>query len=140
MITIPVQWCELKNSVHTVGAHFLLVWRVQYAKCRSKFSKWRMSKRRGQNPSVHLFSEWRSKFVVWQVSTAQLFPIDTKNKFIWNYRGPTDNYLFKVNNTNNRTKCKLCSELTIETLEQHHSCRCSSFLVYLILYLIYILF
>ena len=50
------------------------------------------------------------------------------------------NYLFKVNNTNNRTKCELCSELTIETPEQHHWCCCGSFVVYLILYLIYILF
>ena len=28
------------------------------------------------------------------------------------------NYMLKVNNRNTRTKCEICSKLTIETLEQ----------------------
>ena len=33
---------------------------------------------------------------------------------------PASIYMFKVNNRNNRTKCKTCSELTINTPEQPH--------------------
>ena len=29
-------------------------------------------------------------------------------------------YLFKVNNNNTETICKICSEFTIKTAEQHH--------------------
>ena len=31
---------------------------------------------------------------------------------------PTGNYLFKVNNRNTRTRCEICSKLTIKTLER----------------------
>ena len=31
---------------------------------------------------------------------------------------PADNYMFKFNNRNIRTKCEICSELTIKTLER----------------------
>ena len=31
---------------------------------------------------------------------------------------PAGNYMLKANNRNPRTRCKICSELTIETLEQ----------------------
>ena len=30
------------------------------------------------------------------------------------------NYMFKVNNRNTRTRCEICSRLTIKTQEQHH--------------------
>ena len=30
----------------------------------------------------------------------------------------TDNYMFKVNNRNNKTRCKICSKLTIKTPER----------------------
>ena len=33
---------------------------------------------------------------------------------------PAGIYLFKVNNRNNRTKCEICSELTIKTSERRH--------------------
>ena len=36
--------------------------------------------------------------------------------------------MFKVNNKDTRTKCKICSKLTIETPEQHH-CRRSGVLI-----------
>ena len=31
---------------------------------------------------------------------------------------PAGNYMFKVDNRNTRTRCEICSKLTIETLEQ----------------------
>ena len=33
---------------------------------------------------------------------------------------PANIYLSKVNNTNTRKKCDICSKLTIKTLEQRH--------------------
>ena len=33
---------------------------------------------------------------------------------------PAGNYMFKVNNRNTRTKCEICSKLTIKTPESHH--------------------
>ena len=40
---------------------------------------------------------------------------------------PAGNYIFKVNNRNTRTRCEICSKLTIKTPERHHmgSLRCS---------------
>ena len=31
---------------------------------------------------------------------------------------PAGNYMFKVNNKNTRTRCEVCSKLTIKTAEQ----------------------
>ena len=36
---------------------------------------------------------------------------------------PVGNYLFKVNNKNTRTKCEICSKLTMKTPERRHWCR-----------------
>ena len=33
---------------------------------------------------------------------------------------PTNIYLFKLNNRNSRKRCKICSNLTIKTPDQHH--------------------
>ena len=33
---------------------------------------------------------------------------------------PTDNYMFKVNNRNTRTRCEICSKLTIKIPERRH--------------------
>ena len=41
---------------------------------------------------------------------------------------PVDNYMFKVNNRNTRTRCGICSKLTIKTPERR-----SIILVYLLL-------
>ena len=38
---------------------------------------------------------------------------------IWR-RNPAGNYMFKVNNRNTRTRCEICSKLTIKTPEQRH--------------------
>ena len=33
---------------------------------------------------------------------------------------PASNYMFKVNNRNTRTRCEICSKLTIKTPERRH--------------------
>ena len=33
---------------------------------------------------------------------------------------PAGNYIFKVSNRNTRTRCDICSKLTIKTPERHH--------------------
>ena len=38
-------------------------------------------------------------------------------------------YMFKVNNRNSRTRCEICSKLTIKTLERHHWRRSGVFIV-----------
>ena len=42
---------------------------------------------------------------------------------------PACNYMFKVNNINTRTKCEICSKLTIKTPEQYQWCRSGVFSV-----------
>ena len=39
------------------------------------------------------------------------------------------NHVFKVNKRNTRTRCEICSELTIKTPEQRHSRRSGVFVV-----------
>ena len=39
------------------------------------------------------------------------------------------NYLFKVSNRSTRTRCEVCSKLTIKIPEQRHSCRFGIFIV-----------
>ena len=36
---------------------------------------------------------------------------------------PADNYMFKVYNRNTRTRCEICSKLTIKTPERRQWCR-----------------
>ena len=42
---------------------------------------------------------------------------------------PPSNYMFKVNNRNIRTRCEICSELTMKTPERRHWCRSGVFFV-----------
>ena len=35
-------------------------------------------------------------------------------------KDPAGNYMFKVNNRNTRTRCEICSKLTIKTPERRH--------------------
>ena len=42
---------------------------------------------------------------------------------------PAGNYMFKVNNRNTRTRCEICSKLTIKIPERHHWRRSSIFIV-----------
>ena len=43
---------------------------------------------------------------------------------IWRFTfSPADIYFIEVNNWNNRTKCEICSNLTIKTLERHWAIR-----------------
>ena len=39
------------------------------------------------------------------------------------------NYLFKVNNKNTRTRCEICSKLTVKTPERRHCRRSGVFIV-----------
>ena len=49
---------------------------------------------------------------------------------MFNSANPTGNYKFKVSNRNSRTRCEICSKLTIKTAERRHW-RCSDvFTVY----------
>ena len=43
--------------------------------------------------------------------------------------GSTGNYMFKVNNRSNWTKCEICSELTAKTPERRHWRRSDFFIV-----------
>ena len=45
------------------------------------------------------------------------------------FRFPADNYMFKINNRNTRTRCEICSKLTIETPERRQWCRSGVFIV-----------
>ena len=47
---------------------------------------------------------------------------------IFNTTYPAANYLFKFKNRNSRTRCEMCSKLTIKTLERRH-CRFSGFFI-----------
>ena len=47
-----------------------------------------------------------------------------KRDLIERSNSPAGNYMFKVNNRNTRTRCEICSKLTIKTPERCH-CRCS---------------
>ena len=40
--------------------------------------------------------------------------------YIFNGITPVGNYMFKVNNRNTRTKCEICSKLTIDTTERRN--------------------
>ena len=42
---------------------------------------------------------------------------------------PADNYMFKVNKKNTRTRCEICSKLTIKTPERRHWRRFGVFIV-----------
>ena len=42
---------------------------------------------------------------------------------------PAGNYIFNVNNRNTRTRCEICSKLTIETPERRHWRRFGVFIV-----------
>ena len=42
---------------------------------------------------------------------------DVSNDLGCHFFNPAGNYMFKVNKKNTRTKCEICSELTIKTPE-----------------------
>ena len=47
----------------------------------------------------------------------------------WNRNNQAGIYLLKVNNRNTRTRCDICSKLTINTPERHHCRRAGFFIV-----------
>ena len=44
-------------------------------------------------------------------------------KYVWASKSPAGIYLLKVNIRNIRTRCEICSKLTIKTPEQRQRCR-----------------
>ena len=42
---------------------------------------------------------------------------------------PASNYMFKVNNRNTRTRCEICSKLTLKKVERRHWRRSGVFIV-----------
>ena len=55
-----------------------------------------------------------------------MFKVNSKN--YWN-NNPGSNNMFKVNNRNTRTKCNICSKLTIKTSDRCHWRRSGVFIV-----------
>ena len=48
---------------------------------------------------------------------------------LYKHDRPAGNYMFKVNNKNTRTRCKICSKLTIQIPERRHWRRSGIFIV-----------
>ena len=53
-----------------------------------------------------------------------------RNSRVLTIHNPGGIYIFKVNNKNTRTRCEICSKLTIKTPEPHHWRRSGIFLVH----------
>ena len=49
--------------------------------------------------------------------------------YFFNRNHPAGIHMFKVNNGNTRTTCKICPKLTIKTPERHHWRRSDVFIV-----------
>ena len=56
-------------------------------------------------------------------------PIVFLNRKIKSKFNPAGNYMFRVNNRNTRTRCQICSKLTIKTPERRH-CRHSGVFIF----------
>ena len=54
---------------------------------------------------------------------------ETRNEYQWYLSYPPNMYLFKVNNTNTRKRCEICSKLTIKTPGRRHWSRSGVFIV-----------
>ena len=50
-------------------------------------------------------------------------------QLLWLSSIPAGNYMFKANNRNTRTKCEICSKLTIKIAERHQWRRSGIFIV-----------
>ena len=62
-------------------------------------------------------SFWQSSFV-WKCSVVNLSTFNEKMVLCFFEKGLHFNYMFKVNNRNSRTRCEICSKLTIKTPER----------------------
>ena len=58
-----------------------------------------------------------------------MFLVTSRAMSIQSNQYPAGIYPLKVNNRNTRTKCKICSKLTIKTPEQRHWRRSGDFVV-----------
>ena len=75
----------------------------------------------------HFYCKKRSRFIFWHLTLkkslkrfyTKYIPDDHKhNSLITTVAYPVDNYMFKANNKNPRTRCEIRSKLTIKTAEQ----------------------
>ena len=64
---------------------------------------------------LSFFKTFLSQILDWNISL--LFVGGMLSKFVRYI--PAGNHMFKVNNRNTRTRCKICSKLTIKTSERH---------------------
>ena len=56
--------------------------------------------------------------MVFQRTQPNIKVLVSKNNPIAQHTYPAGNYMFKVNNRNTRTRCEICSKLTIKTPER----------------------
>ena len=69
------------------------------------------------------FRNWRQATENFRVHEESDCHKDYVNQF------PAGNYMFKINDRNTRTRCKICSKLTIKTQERRHWRRSGVFIV-----------
>ena len=62
----------------------------------------------------------KSKFFIYIISKFQLFSFKVIPPLLHGTSNPAGIYLLKVNNRNTRTRCEICSKLTIKTPERRH--------------------
>ena len=96
---------------------------------------WKREMNRAISVSMNYFRIW-SIFIL---PTLICFPETSVKFFFLNFMqlciviehwiNPFGIYLFKVNNRNTRTRCEICSKLTIKTSERHHWRRSGVFIV-----------
>ena len=82
-----------------------------------------------QNTLESNIRNWVRKYFLWKVivkysilgnQMETSFWFQEFQRFLWNLGGT---YLLKSNNRNNRTRCEICSKLTIKKPEQRQWCR-----------------
>ena len=50
-----------------------------------------------------------------------IIKLKLKVNIVWNWAHPPGKYMFKVNNRNTRTRCEICSKLTIRTSKRRQT-------------------
>ena len=69
-------------------------------------------------PATHINTKNEYEIKVWQ-----------KNRILFEKVIPIGNYMFKVSNSNTRTRCEICSKLTMKKSEQRQWRRSGLFIV-----------
>ena len=69
--------------------------------------------------AISIISKWRSIFFNYELNIWKR-GIKFRSRNHQNVNNPAGIYLLKVNNRNTRTRCEMCSKLTIKTLERRY--------------------